>query len=208
MRRAPPPRRVERGRRRLATSTHASHAYFNSLSARPDVLAAYSLRDQAQIYTYRTRKGEPSAVIYDPANDRDPRKQDAAKVLIPTLGDQYGAVLERQELKLAYQDGAFVVRYYDDVLPIAVDTFDVIFASDLDGWIHDQAGSDAANELLSVLTASRNLPPRTSRDAEAIAVRAREKEVVKRRLAALVDQSATVRALVARVIRPADVGFV
>jgi hypothetical protein len=46
-------------------------------------LAAYSLRDQAQIDTYRTKKGEPSAVIYNPANDRDPRKQDAAKVLIP-----------------------------------------------------------------------------------------------------------------------------
>jgi hypothetical protein len=61
----------------------ASHAYFDSLSARPDVLAAYSLRDQAQIDTYRGRKGEPSAVIYDPQNDRDPRKQDAAKVVIP-----------------------------------------------------------------------------------------------------------------------------
>ena len=32
----------------------------------------------------------------------------ADKVLIPILGDQYGAVLERQELTLAFQDGAFV----------------------------------------------------------------------------------------------------
>ena len=31
----------------------------------------------------------------------------ADKVLIPILGDQYGAVLERQELQLAYRDGAF-----------------------------------------------------------------------------------------------------
>jgi hypothetical protein len=61
----------------------ASHAYFDSLSARPDVLAAYSLRDQAQIDTYRGAKSQPSAVIYDPQNDRDPRKQDAAKVLLP-----------------------------------------------------------------------------------------------------------------------------
>ena len=38
----------------------------------------------------------------------------ADKVLIPILGDQYGAVLERQELQLAYRDGAFVVRYYDE----------------------------------------------------------------------------------------------
>ena len=50
----------------------------------------------------------------------------ADKVLIPILGDQYGAVLERQELRLAYRDGAFVVRYYDNVLPIAPDTFATI----------------------------------------------------------------------------------
>ena len=37
----------------------------------------------------------------------------ADKVLIPILGDQYGAALERQELALAYGDGAFIVRYHD-----------------------------------------------------------------------------------------------
>src|SRR4030095_15424700 len=45
------------------------------------------------------------------------------KLLIPILGDQYGAVLERQELQLEYDQGAFVVRCCDNVLPIAVDTF-------------------------------------------------------------------------------------
>ena len=53
----------------------------------------------------------------------------ADKVLIPILGDQYGAVLERQELQLAYRDGAFVVRYYDDTLPVAPDTYGVILAA-------------------------------------------------------------------------------
>jgi len=125
----------------------------------------------------------------------------ADKVLIPILGDQYGDVLERQELQVAYQEGAFVVRYYDDVLPIAVDTFEIIFAPELEGWVRDQGESAAANELLSILTASRNLPPRSSRDAEAIAVRAREKDVVKRRLAVLVDGSDDVRALVTRAIQ-------
>src|SRR5262245_5954323 len=43
----------------------------------------------------------------------------ADKLLIPVLGDQYGPVLERGELVLGYADGAFSVRYYDDVLPIA-----------------------------------------------------------------------------------------
>jgi len=52
----------------------------------------------------------------------------ADKVLIPTLGDQYGAVLERQELVLAYRDGAFVVQYFDDWFPDAPDTYGRILA--------------------------------------------------------------------------------
>ena len=50
----------------------------------------------------------------------------ADKVLIPILGDQYGEVLERQELRLTFaDDGAFVVRYYEESLPIAPDTYAV-----------------------------------------------------------------------------------
>src|SRR5436309_13843314 len=41
----------------------------------------------------------------------------ADKVLIPILGDQYGAVLERQELCLSFDAGAFSVRYFDETLP-------------------------------------------------------------------------------------------
>src|SRR3989442_389553 len=41
------------------------------------------------------------------------------KVLLPVLGDQYGAVLDRGELKLVLEDGRFLVRYFDAVLPIA-----------------------------------------------------------------------------------------
>src|SRR5438477_5496552 len=39
------------------------------------------------------------------------------KVLVPVLGDRYGAVLERGELKLELYDGAFRGRYYDHVYP-------------------------------------------------------------------------------------------
>ena len=130
----------------------------------------------------------------------------ADKVLIPILGDQYGAVLERQELQLAYRDGAFFVRYYEDVLPIAPDTYGEILRASLDEWLERRprdgaAGSDSdAEELLSIITACENLPPRASRDADQIAVRAREKEVVKRRLGALSDRSADVRELIAAAV--------
>ncbi len=123
------------------------------------------------------------------------------KVLIPILGDQYGAVLERQELKLGYRNGAFFVEYFDDWLPIAPDTFGRILADGLDAWIASHPGEvpDAdADELRSIVTAADNLPPRASRDAEAIGVRAREKEVVKRRLAALAERSAPLTAFIER----------
>jgi len=125
----------------------------------------------------------------------------ADKVLLPILGDQYGAVLERQELTLAYRGGAFVVSYHDEILPIAPDTFADVLTLDLDTWLSERANAAEADELQSIITASRHLPPRSTRDPEQIAVRAREKEVVKRRLAALVDRSQEVRALVDSAVR-------
>jgi (1->4)-alpha-D-glucan 1-alpha-D-glucosylmutase len=119
----------------------------------------------------------------------------ANKLLIPILGDQYGAVLERQELKLVFERGAFFVKYYDDVLPVAPDTYVLIFRNALDDWIAHHPG-DAADELQIILAASQNLPPRSSTDPVDVAVRARDKDVIKRRLAAVVQSSADVRALV------------
>jgi len=117
----------------------------------------------------------------------------ADKVLIPILGDQYGAVLERGELQLAYRDGGFEVRYSDDSVPVAPDTYPAILSIGLDEWLGGRANSPEANELQSILTAARNLPPRTARDPEEIATRAREKEVVKRRLASIVNGSVALR---------------
>ena len=119
----------------------------------------------------------------------------ANKVLIPILRDQYGAVLERQELTVEYEHGAFFVRHYDERLPIAPDTYSLAVRPELDAWLGDHEG-EAADELLSVLAAADHLPPRTSREAEAITVRAREKEIIKRRLSALTDASAEIAALI------------
>jgi (1->4)-alpha-D-glucan 1-alpha-D-glucosylmutase len=125
------------------------------------------------------------------------------KVLIPILGDQYGAELERQQLKLAYRDGAFIVHYYDNWLPIAPDTFGDILTHGLDDWLLDagqQVAADEVDELRSVVTAAGNLPLRSTREAAAIAERAREKEIVKRRLSALLDRSPDLRLFVESVL--------
>jgi (1->4)-alpha-D-glucan 1-alpha-D-glucosylmutase len=115
----------------------------------------------------------------------------AEKVLIPILGDQYGAALERQEIRLEYRDGAFAIRYYDDWLPIAPDTFGSILSPGFDDWLARGPAVDPADveELRSIVNATEHLPSRDTREAEAITIRSREKEVVKRRLAALLTRS-------------------
>jgi (1->4)-alpha-D-glucan 1-alpha-D-glucosylmutase len=123
----------------------------------------------------------------------------ADKVLIPILGDQYGEALERQELILTFREGAFSVRYHDETLPIAPDTYAMVFDGDLAPWHGEHPGREA-DELLSILTASGNLPQRSDRAPEAIAARAREKEIVKRRLADLSDRSGDVRHLIGHAI--------
>jgi len=119
----------------------------------------------------------------------------ADKILIPILGGQYGEALEAQELQVAYHDGAFVVRYYEESLPIAPDTYAWIFRRTVAAWLADHRGDDAT-ELQRILTATRNLPSRSERDLEAIETRSRENDALKRRLSTLVGSSAEVAALV------------
>jgi (1->4)-alpha-D-glucan 1-alpha-D-glucosylmutase len=111
------------------------------------------------------------------------------KVLLPVLGDTYGAVLERQEIELEYEKGAFRVRYYDNVFPIAPGTYDRILGLGKQALLKDIGEhSDDGTEFLSILTAIHHLPGRVHVDEEALAERDREKEVVKRRLAALTSR--------------------
>jgi (1->4)-alpha-D-glucan 1-alpha-D-glucosylmutase len=123
------------------------------------------------------------------------------RVLLPVLGDVYGAVLERQEIRVGYRDGAFEAHYFDSVFPIAPGTYNAILELVEPGVIADTGdSSDAAIELLSILTAVRRLPGRHGLSDEQKLERRREKEVIKRRLAALVAASPDVRTHMERAI--------
>jgi (1->4)-alpha-D-glucan 1-alpha-D-glucosylmutase len=103
------------------------------------------------------------------------------KVLLPILGDQYGRVLERGELKVHFDAGTFYLTYYDHQFPIAPGTYRYI----LDIALEKLAGyksEDFYDELQSIRTALEYLPRRTETDSKKIAERAREKEIIKRRL--------------------------
>ena len=124
------------------------------------------------------------------------------KVLLPVLGDASGAVLERQEIRLEYEHGAFRVRYFDRLFPIAPGTYDRILGIEKDRLLQDLGdGSEQATEFLSILTAIRHLPEGRSADPEQIAERDREKEVIKRRLAALTGASSRVHTHVIDAVR-------
>jgi len=123
------------------------------------------------------------------------------KVLLPVLGDAYGAVLERQEIRLEYEHGALRARYFEQWFPIAPGTYDRVLGHELQALL-DAAGpdSEAANEFLSILTAIRNLPGRLVTDPATRIERDREKEVIKRRLAELTARSPEVQAHVVRAV--------
>ncbi len=119
------------------------------------------------------------------------------KVLLPMLGDAYGSVLERQEIQLAYEEGRFTVRYYETRLPIAPRSYVRILEHRLGELLADgQLEPLDADELQSIITALRRLPSQQTADPSLLAERAREKEVVKRRLAQLTARTAPVRAFV------------
>ena len=125
----------------------------------------------------------PSSV-YAPYFDIDwhPLKSDLRdKVLLPILGDQYGRVLERGELKVRFDAGSFYLNYYDHEFPIAPGTYRHILEIALEN-LADYKDEDFYAEFQSILTALEYLPRRTETDPERIAERAREKEIIKRRL--------------------------
>jgi (1->4)-alpha-D-glucan 1-alpha-D-glucosylmutase len=124
------------------------------------------------------------------------------RVLLPILGEQFGRILERQELRLSYRDGAFYLNYWETQLPVAPRTETLVLRLALDGARQrlDEADPNLL-ELESINTALEHLPPRTETDPARLRERRREKEVVKRRLSNLVKESNEARAAVHDAIR-------
>lgn len=121
------------------------------------------------------------------------------KILVPILGDQYGTVLENGELCLQFEEGSFYLYYYDHKLPIIPKSYRHILGLQLDR-LEQELGPDAPQyqELMSIITALKHLPSVTENDPEQIDERYREKEIVKRRLWSLYQNSGAVRDFIDR----------
>lgn len=131
---------------------------------------------------------------FDIAWRSSPRPELHDKVLLPLLGQPYAEVLEKGELKLSFEGGAFWVSYYQRRFPISPRTYAKVLAHDLERLRRLLPDDDPGlMEYLSVLTAARHLPDRSQSTREAVEERHREKEIIKRRLAVVAGSSVEVR---------------
>ena len=141
------------------------------------------IREPQNLWWADVLENGPSSA-YAPYFDIDwqPLKADLRdKVLIPILGDQYGRVLERGELRVHFESGRFFLRYFEHEFPIAPGTYRHVLEIAL-AQLAGHKEEDLYAELQSIITALEYLPRRAETDPERIAERAREKEVIKRRL--------------------------
>ncbi|MDY0170235.1 MAG: malto-oligosyltrehalose synthase [Thermoguttaceae bacterium] len=136
--------------------------------------------------------GSPYADFFD--IDWIPVKEELrGKILLPVLGRQFGEVLEAGELKLCRRGGAFVIDYYGRTLPVDPSTYGAILTLGLDELRKAMPeDSDDLRELESIVTAIEHLPSRNDRDHEAVRERQREKEIIKGRIADIIEASSPI----------------
>ena len=119
------------------------------------------------------------------------------RVLLPILGDPYGKALEAGQIKLAFENGAFSVHYFDHRIPLDPCTYNRVLRRRADVLVERLGeGSESLIEYQSIQTAISHLPSADAAKPAKTAERRREKEVIKRRLAALAESSEDVRSFI------------
>lgn len=136
--------------------------------------------------------------------DWEPLKDELqGKVLVPVLGDQYGTVLESGDLKLTLDElkGEFSIFYFQHRFPINPREYARVLMASADrlGQRVD-AQNESLLELQSLISAFGHLPGREEKEAEKRAERIRDKEIHKRRLAALWERSHEVMQAIAETV--------
>ncbi len=104
----------------------------------------------------------------------DPLKPELRdKLLLPILGDQYGAELDAGRIRLLFEDGGFHIAHNDARLPLDPQTIPMIFepvAQELEQGREEPGAAGQPGlekqELQNLLFHLRSLPPHTTRDGE------------------------------------------
>jgi (1->4)-alpha-D-glucan 1-alpha-D-glucosylmutase len=109
------------------------------------------------------------------------------KVFLPILGAPYGIVLENGELQLSYEERGFLVNYWQTKLPIAPITYLDILKPGCEPLC------EAIPDFHFLFEILERFPPRWVTDWDALEVRYREKDEIKRRTWDLYSNHQSVR---------------
>ena len=119
-----------------------------------------------------------------------PKEELTHKVLLPVLPDQFGRALENQQIRLIYDEDSFFVDCQDIHFPVTTRSWPLFLERVLHEMRQQAEGSpDHVMELESILTAISHLPPLEETDPARIRERQRERDIIKGRLAKLVQSS-------------------
>jgi (1->4)-alpha-D-glucan 1-alpha-D-glucosylmutase len=131
----------------------------------------------------------PYAAFFDIAWRGALRPELQDKVLLPVLGSSYGEVLESGQLQVRHEAGVLTLHYFDHRFPLSPCSYGLVLAPVLEELRQTLAPDDPdLLEAESIATALTHLPGRAETDPARLAERQREKEVVKRRLSALIER--------------------
>jgi (1->4)-alpha-D-glucan 1-alpha-D-glucosylmutase len=86
------------------------------------------------------------------------------KLLLPILGDQYGAELEAGHIRLVSSENGFHVEYFDKLLPLDPQTIPMIF---------EPRAYDLPQELRNLLSGLHNLPSHSALEGDLVRQRRR-----------------------------------
>jgi len=136
--------------------------------------------------------------------DWEPLKDELqGKVLVPVLGDQYGMVLEHGDLKLTFDEvkGEFSIVYFRHRFPINPREYPRILGPAAERLAQRvDAQNESLLELQSLISAFGHLPGREEKEPDKRAERIRDKEINKRRMAALCERSHEVIQAIAQTV--------
>lgn len=126
------------------------------------------------------------------------------KVLLPVLGDTYGAALEKGELKVVFnpQLGNFVLHYFEHFFPLDPHSYAAILDREGAAKAALHAEHPAAfSELQSLRTAFNHLPAHHETSSEKITERGRDKEFFKLHLADMCARNPNVVNVIQELVR-------
>jgi (1->4)-alpha-D-glucan 1-alpha-D-glucosylmutase len=137
-------------------------------------------------------QSSPFAKYFDV--DWDPVKPELrGKILLPFLGDHYGRVLERGEIQIAFQSGAFVLQYFDANWPIDPHQYPRILRIGLDELRAELGDDTNLAELFSINTALGHICDTNETNSERVSERLRESRLAKERLARFAENAPRIR---------------